>query len=87
MDNVVSRGDMHILLVGDPGSGKSALLKRITQIAPKGRYVSGKGVSAAGITAAVVRDEFLKGWALETGAIVLNHHRPSFFFGFLYSTN
>ena len=72
MDNVVSRGDMHILLVGDPGSGKSALLKRITQIAPKGRYVSGKGVSGAGITAAVVRDEFLKGWALEAGAMVLS---------------
>ena len=53
-------------------SGKSALLKRITQIAPKGRYVSGKGVSAAGITAAVVRDEFLRGWALEAGAMVLS---------------
>ena len=71
-DSVVSRGDMHILLVGDPGSGKSALLKRITQIAPKGRYVSGKGVSGAGLTAAVVRDEFLKGWALEAGAMVLS---------------
>ena len=71
-DTIVSRGDMHILLVGDPGSGKSALLKRITQIAPKGRYVSGKGVSAAGITAAVVRDEFLRGWALEAGAMVLS---------------
>ncbi len=53
-------------------SGKSALLKRITQIAPKGRYVSGKGVSGAGITAAVVRDEFLRGWALEAGAMVLS---------------
>lgn len=72
MDKIVSRGDMHILLVGDPGSGKSALLKRITHIAPKGRYVSGKGVSGAGITAAVVRDEFLGGWALEAGAMVLS---------------
>ena len=71
-DKVVSRGDMHILLVGDPGSGKSALLKRVTQIAPKGRYVSGKGVSGAGITASVVRDEFLRGWALEAGAMVLS---------------
>ncbi len=72
MDKIVSRGDMHILLVGDPGSGKSALLKRIMIIAPKGRYVSGKGVSGAGITAAVVRDEFLGGWTLEAGAMVLS---------------
>ena len=71
-DSVVSRGDMHILLVGDPGAGKSALLKRVHTIAPKGRYVSGKGVSGAGLTAAVVRDEFLRGWALEAGAMVLS---------------
>ncbi len=70
-DKVVSRGDIHILLVGDPGAGKSALLKRIGTIAPRGRYVSGKGVSAAGLTASVVRDEFLKGWSLEAGAMVL----------------
>ncbi|MBS3103079.1 minichromosome maintenance protein MCM [Candidatus Woesearchaeota archaeon] len=70
-DKVVSRGDLHILLVGDPGSGKSAMLKRVNLIAPKGRYVSGKGVSGAGITAAVVRDEFLRGWSLEAGALVL----------------
>ena len=70
-DKVVSRGDMHILLVGDPGSGKSAILKRISVIAPKGRYVSGRGISGAGLTAAVVKDEFLKGWSLEAGALVL----------------
>ncbi len=70
-DKVVSRGDMHVLLVGDPGSGKSQLLKRVSYIAPKGRYVSGRGVSGAGLTAAVVRDEFLKGWSLEAGALVL----------------
>ncbi|MFO8016648.1 MAG: minichromosome maintenance protein MCM [Candidatus Woesearchaeota archaeon] len=70
-DGVVTRGDMHILLVGDPGAGKSQLLKRATKIAPKGRYVGGKGASGAGLTAAVVKDEFLKGWALEAGALVL----------------
>jgi len=70
-DGVTTRGDMHILLVGDPGAGKSQLLKRVKIVAPKGRYVSGKGVSGAGLTAAVVRDEFLKGWSLEAGALVL----------------
>ncbi|MBU0614694.1 MAG: minichromosome maintenance protein MCM [Nanoarchaeota archaeon] len=70
-DGVRSRGDIHILLVGDPGAGKSALIKRMARIAPKARYVSGKGVSAAGLTASVVKDEFLKGWSLEAGAMVL----------------
>ena len=68
---VGTRGDIHILLVGDPGCGKSQLLKRVNVVAPKGRYVSGKGVSGAGLTATVVKDEFLRGWALEAGALVL----------------
>ncbi|MFC1755371.1 ATP-binding protein, partial [Thermoproteota archaeon] len=70
-DGAVTRGDMHILLVGDPGAGKSMLLKRTQVVAPKSRYVSGKGASGAGLTAAVVKDEFLKGWSLEAGALVL----------------
>lgn len=70
-DGIMSRGDMHVLLVGDPGAGKSALLKRANIIAPKARYISGKGISAAGLTASVVKDEFLKGWSLEAGAMVL----------------
>ncbi len=70
-DGVPSRGDIHILLIGDPGSGKSQLLRRMCVVAPKGRYVSGKGATGAGLTAAVVKDEFLHGWALEAGALVL----------------
>jgi len=70
-DGVITRGDMHILLIGDPGSGKSQMLKRINVVAPKSRYVSGKGVSGAGLTASVVKDEFLRGWSLEAGALVL----------------
>jgi len=52
-------------------SGKSQTLQFIVKAAPKARFVSGKGASAAGITASVVKDEFLRGWALEAGAMVL----------------
>ncbi len=66
-----TRGDIHILLIGDPGSGKSQMLKRVSEVAPKARYVSGKGASGAGLTATVVKDEFIRGYALEAGALVL----------------
>ena len=72
-DGSINRGDIHILLIGDPGSGKSQMLKRISIVAPKSRYVSGKGASAAGLTATVVKDEFLRGYALEAGALVLTN--------------
>ena len=52
-------------------SGKSQLLQFISKIAPKARLVSGKGASSAGLTATVVKDEFMRGWALEAGAFVL----------------
>ena len=65
------RGDVHILLVGDPGAAKSSMIKFIETAAPRARYVVGSGATSAGITASVVRDEFIRGWALEAGAIVL----------------
>lgn len=70
-DGTKLRGNIHILLIGDPGSGKSQLLQRIKTIAPKGIYVAGKGASGVGLTAAVVKDEMLGGYALEAGALVL----------------
>lgn len=70
-DGVRTRGDIHMLLVGDPGAGKSQLLKRASKVAPKSRYVSGKGASGAGLTASVVRNDFLGGFSLEAGALVL----------------
>jgi len=73
-DGTKTRGDIHVLLVGDPGVAKSVMLKYISGIAPKGRYVSGKSSSGAGLTATVVRDEFLRGWGLEAGAMVLSNH-------------
>jgi len=70
-DGTTSRGDIHLFLMGDPGVAKSVILKFVSNIAPKGRYVVGMGASGRGITATVVRDEFLKGWSLEAGAMVL----------------
>jgi len=72
-DGVSTRGDIHVLLIGDPGAGKTSLMRRTAVVAPKSRYVSGKGVSGAGLTASVVKDEFLSGWSLEAGALVLAH--------------
>ena len=70
-DGQKSRGDMHILLIGDPGVAKSVTLNFMAEISPKGRYVVGKSTSGAGLTATVVRDEYLRGWSLEAGAMVL----------------
>jgi replicative DNA helicase Mcm len=70
-DGQKKRGDMHILLIGDPGVAKSVTLGFMADISPKGRYVVGKSASGAGLTATVVRDEYLRGWSLEAGAMVL----------------
>jgi len=70
-DGQKSRGDIHILLIGDPGVAKSVTLDFMAKISPKGRYVVGKSASGAGLTATVVRDEYLRGWSLEAGAMVL----------------
>ncbi len=71
-DGTRIRGDIHILLVGDPGVAKSQLLKYVAQLVPRAKYVSGKGTTTAGLTATVVRDEeFMGGWVLEAGAMVL----------------
>ncbi|MCS7145947.1 MAG: minichromosome maintenance protein MCM [Nitrososphaerota archaeon] len=69
-DGVRVRGDVHVLLVGDPGTAKSTLLLYAAQIAPRGVYTSGRGSTAAGLTAAVVRDAG-GGLVLEAGASVL----------------
>jgi len=66
------RGDLHLLLVGDPGTAKSELLSYMSRLSPRGIYATGKAASAAGLTAAAVRDEFGEGrWTLEAGALVL----------------
>ncbi|KIY49746.1 MCM-domain-containing protein [Fistulina hepatica ATCC 64428] len=66
------RGDINVLLVGDPGTSKSQLLKYVHKIAPRGVYTSGKGSSAVGLTAYVTRDPDSKQLVLESGALVLS---------------
>lgn len=72
-DGVKSRGDIHILLIGEPGTGKSQLLKFSGELAPKGRYVVGKSSTGAGLTASVVKEESTGEFSLEAGAVVLAH--------------
>ena len=69
-DGVRIRGDVNVLLIGDPGTAKSQLLQYVARVAPRGLYTSGRGSTAAGLTAAVVREKS-GGLVLEAGALVL----------------
>lgn len=70
--SVDERKNIHILILGDPGVGKSKLLRYVSEIAPKSKYVVGVTASSVGLTASVRRDEIFKGgWVLEAGALVL----------------
>ena len=68
--DITIRGDLNVLMVGDPGTAKSQLLQYVAKIAPRGLYTSGRGTTAAGLTAAVLRDKS-GGMTLEAGALVL----------------
>src|SRR3989442_905688 len=69
-DGINIRGDENVLLIGDPGTAKSQLLQYVSRIAPRGLYTSGRGTTAAGLTAAVLREK-TGGMILEAGALVL----------------
>ena len=70
LSDITIRGDMNVLLIGDPGTAKSQLLQYVAKIAPRGLYTSGRGTTAAGLTAAVIRER-AGGMTLEAGALVL----------------
>ncbi len=70
-DGMKLRGDINVLLLGDPGTAKSQLLKFVEKVSPIAIYTSGKGSSAAGLTASVQRDTATREFYLEGGAMVL----------------
>ena len=70
-DGMRLRGDINVLLLGDPGTAKSQLLKFVEKVSPISVYTSGKGSSAAGLTASVQRDPVTRDFYLEGGAMVL----------------
>ncbi|KAL3874355.1 hypothetical protein ACJMK2_037383 [Sinanodonta woodiana] len=70
-DGLTRRGDVNLLMLGDPGTAKSQLLKFVERCAPIAVYTSGKGSSAAGLTASVTRDPATRNFVMEGGAMVL----------------
>ncbi|MDP6458623.1 MAG: minichromosome maintenance protein MCM [Candidatus Bathyarchaeota archaeon] len=71
LPDVRIRGDINVLLVGDPGTGKSQLLMYASKVAPRGLMTTGRGSTAAGLTAAVVKEGGTGSFTLEAGALVL----------------
>ncbi|KAH8937600.1 hypothetical protein BDL97_16G036800 [Sphagnum fallax] len=70
-NKVPVRGDIHVIIVGDPGLGKSQLLQAASALAPRGIYVCGNTTTTAGLTVAVVKDALSGDYVFEAGAVVL----------------
>lgn len=70
LPDITIRGELNVLMIGDPGTAKSQLLRYVQRIAPRGLYTSGRGTTAAGLTAAVLPTKS-GGMSLEAGALVL----------------
>ena len=65
------RGDINVLLLGDPGTAKSQILKYAEKTASRAVFATGQGASAVGLTASVRKDPITREWTLEGGALVL----------------
>ena len=72
------RGDINVLLLGDPGTAKSQFLKYIEKTAPRAVYTTGQGASAVGLTAGVHKDPVTREWTLEGGAQVIEVETDEF---------
>jgi len=69
--DIIVRGNINVLLVGDPSTGKSQLLRTLALVSPNAMYATGKGTTAAGLTAAMTRDEMTGEWTVNAGVLVL----------------
>jgi len=71
LEDIKIRGEINALLIGDPGTGKSQLLRYVARLAPRGLYTSGRGTTGVGLTAAVLKEKESGEYSLEAGALVL----------------
>ncbi|KNE67371.1 DNA replication licensing factor mcm6 [Allomyces macrogynus ATCC 38327] len=71
IEGINLRGDRNICIVGDPSTAKSQFLKYVATLAPRSVFTSGKASSAAGLTAAVIKDEETGEFTIEAGALML----------------
>ncbi|KAF7684496.1 DNA replication licensing factor MCM6 [Astathelohania contejeani] len=71
-EGIKLRGDINVLLVGDPGTAKSQFLKQASTVLPRSVYTSGKSSSAAGLTASVLKDGETGEFTIEAGALMLS---------------
>lgn len=70
-NRVPVRGDIHVLVVGDPGMGKSQMLQSVSHLAPRGVYVVGNNATTSGLTITLLREAGTGEYVLEAGALVL----------------